>query len=159
MKWLSKLWPHPSHIDTPPMQHFLRVIGGPVDEEFQLKDHVTSSRIKEAYHNGEFFRFTTLNGRSCAINFRLVQAVSVHEAPEIPPNTDRIDGVQIYLANRDDYLIIKADVQEIECFLANLSGDDLIQSFGDWLFEKREIVIAVSDLPGSTTSLPAERTS
>lgn len=159
MKWLSKLWPHPSHIDTPQMQHFLRVIGGPIDEEFQLKDHVTSSRIKEAYHNGEFFRFTTLKGRSCMINFRLVQAVSLFESPELISNSECIDGVQIYLANRDDYLNIKADVKEIERFLTNLTGDDLILSLGDWLFEKHEIVIAISDLPGSTTSLPAERTS
>lgn len=132
-------------------RHFLRVISGAIDEVLQLPDEASASRARVAYRNGEFFRFTTLKGRRCVVNFRQVQAVNLTEMPEIYTSSECIDGVQIYLINRDDYFDIHAEAQEIDRFLDDLTGDSLILDLGDWLFDRHEIAFVVTDSAQQTT--------
>ena len=80
------------------------------------------------------------------VNFRQVQAVSLTEMTEISSSVGSIDGVQIYLTNRDDYFDIQADAREIDRFMDDFTGDRVIMlSLGGWIFDRYEIVIAATD--------------
>jgi len=134
------------------MRHFMRVIAGPFDELFQFPDEATSNRAKEAYRNGDFFRFSTLKGRDCVVNFRQVQAVNSFVMPEVTSSSYEPNDVMVYLTNRPGLLEIPANILERGRFLDSLKSDDLIVSLIGWQFDKHEIVIAVAK-----TQLPADK--
>jgi hypothetical protein len=127
------------------MRNFMRVIAGPVDELFQFPDEATAKRAKEAYRNGDFFRFSTLKGRDCLVNFRQVQAVNSFVMPEVASSSCELKDVMVYLTNSPSFLEISAGILERGRFLDSLESDDLIVTLSSWQFDKHEIVIAVAN--------------
>lgn len=127
------------------MRHFMRVIHGSLDHEIQLVDESMANRAKDAYRNGEFFRFSSLKGRQFTVNFRQVQAVRFSVMPETRSSSLDVDGGTVYLLNRTKPQEIPAKPEELHRFLDSHAGDGLIASLNGWQFDKHEIVLAVAD--------------
>ncbi len=122
---------------------------GGVEEFFQISK-VDAERAVAAFNEqsilaeSDYFQFTTLFGRRCAINFKLVQAIHIYEDVEIASSTREIEGVLVHLSDRDKPLDILGDQEQISKLFGRLKTDDHVVQFGEWHFNTSTIVAVVA---------------
>lgn len=63
-----------------------------VSESFQISA-LDAERTEAALEVVDFFHFTTLFGRQCAVNFKLIQAVHIYEDAKRSISDRKFEGV------------------------------------------------------------------
>ena len=76
-----------------PTSHFMYVTSPDgVSESFQISA-LDAERTEAALEVVDFFHFTTLFGRQCAVNFKLIQAVHIYEDAKRSISDRKFEGV------------------------------------------------------------------
>ena len=140
-------------VPVPETSHFMYVsAAGRVAENFQISK-LDAERATAALDGNDFFYFTTLFGRHCSVNFWLVQAVHLYEAPKISTSVREIDGIVVYLAGERKYLDIPCDRLQMENFFHQLKTGATYAQLGEWHIKTSDIVVVVAS---DAHTLPSE---
>lgn len=127
-----------------PMSHFMNITApGGVSETFQISA-LDAKRAVAALDGDFFFYFTTLFGRHCAVNFKLVQAVHIFEEAKISSSDREIEGALVRLTGRKKDLDIPGDQVQIGEFFKQLKCDLPFAQLGEWRFNTSDIVAVVA---------------
>ncbi len=134
--------------------HFMYVsAAGRIAENFQISK-LDAERATAALDGDDFFYFTTLFGRHCSVNFKLVQAVHIYQSDKIATSDWEIDGVVVYLAGKRKYRDIPCDQRQMEHFFRQLKTGASFAQLGEWHIRTSDIVVVVASnaytLPGET---------
>lgn len=124
--------------------HFMYVsAAGRVAENFQISE-LDAERATVALDGEDFFYFTTLLGRQCSVNFKLVQAVHIYQAAKIASSDWEIDGIVVYLAGERKYRDIPCDQLQMEHFFRQLKVGASFAQLGEWHIRTSDIVVVVA---------------
>lgn len=129
---------------VPETSHFMYVsAAGRVAENFQISK-LDAERATAALDGDDFFYFTTLFGRHCSVNFKLVQAVHIYQSAKIATSDWEIDGIVVYLIGEKKYLDIPCDQHQMENFFRQLKTGATFAQLAEWRFRTSNIVAAVA---------------
>lgn len=154
MSFISRLFKRTNELSVPPvMSYFMYVsAAGRVAENFQISK-LDAERATAALDGNDFFYFTTLFGRHCSVNFKLVQAVHIYEASKISTSDWEIDGMVVYLVGEIKYLDIPCDQLQMANFFHQLKIGATYAQLGEWHIKTSDIVAVVAS---DAYTLPSE---
>jgi hypothetical protein len=112
-------------------------------EHFQLSE-LDAERAVASLNGDDFFYFTTLFGRHCVVNFKLVQAVHVYEAAKISTSDRVIEGALVHLVGRKKVLDIPGNQAQIREFFRQLKTGLPFAQLEDWRVRTSDIVTVVA---------------
>ena len=127
-----------------PTSHFIYITApGEVDESFQVSEE-DAKRAVAAFDECRFFHFITLFGRSCVINFNLIQTIRIYEQAKLSCSTREIKGVLVHLATNKEPMDIPGDQEQISGFFGQLRTGARFAQIGEWHLNTSSIVAAVA---------------